>query len=258
MDNRPIGVMDSGIGGLTVVKALMERCPNESILYLGDTARNPYGEKTDRCIMDFGGELKSFLIRCGVKMVVVACNTITLHEPPAFYRDAVPVIGMSTDYSSVRNVRKAGIFATPASIRTHVHKKALHSVWPDMEIAEVPCEGLAHAIESGEKKEQLLSMLEGDIHQYGAEDIDMVLFGCTHYPLMEDLFRKLFPRAFFFDPGTVTAERAAGILKTCHMEAEHKGKSHFYFTEKSDTESYWIAQFLHRKEKAEKIRIAGE
>lgn len=258
MDNRPIGVMDSGIGGLTVVHSILELCPRESILYLGDTARNPYGEKADSWIMKCGEELKNFLIARGVKMVVVACNTITFHEPPLFYQDTVPVIGMSTDYSSAGAARKVGIFATPASIRTHAHKKALQSVWPDMETAEVPCEGLAHAIESGEGRAVLKNMLEEAVYQYDAGDIDMILFGCTHYPLIEDLFRELFPSAVFFDPGAVTAERASGILKTCHMEADGDGESHFCFTKKSEQESCLIKKFLHRKEKAEEIRIAGE
>lgn len=109
MDNRPIGIMDSGVGGLTVARVLHEKYPKESIIFLGDSLRNPYGERTRDEIARFAGEIKDFLIKKDVKMIIIACNTISFNVYPSFLEGPVPVVKMSLDITC-RKARKRRAF----------------------------------------------------------------------------------------------------------------------------------------------------
>ena len=230
MDNRPIGVMDSGAGGLTVARVLAARYPKESILYFGDSARNPYGERTKKEIIEFAGQIKHFLLEKDVKAVVLACNTITFNVPASFYEEKVPVIGMSLDFSALPQVETAAVFATPASIATHAHKGGLLKVMPDAKIVEVPCDGLANAIERLAPHDEIRELLQNLIEKYGAWDAKAAVFGCTHYPLIIDIFKELLPDTRFLDPAEVTAEKAMAVLKERDALAESHGKDVFYFS----------------------------
>lgn len=229
MNNRPIGVMDSGAGGLTVAKVLRRLYPNESIVYFGDSARNPYGERSREEIIRFAGEIKDFLIQKGVKGIIIACNTITFNVPPSFYDGPVPVTGMSLDYSRFPKVQKAAVFATPASIKTHAHKGGLLKALPHAEIVEVPCDGLAHAIETCAPKADVEALIQKLAKTYGALDAEAAVFGCTHYPLVRDLFEKVMPHTTFFDPAEPTVETAMAKFSANEL-ARERGEDHFYFS----------------------------
>ena len=107
MDNRPIGIMDSGVGGLTVACVLKEKYPNEKFIFIGDTARNPYGNKSPEEVTFFAEEMKAFLAGKQVKMIIAACNTITFSVPPSFFEGKIPVIGMSLDFPELESVNPA-------------------------------------------------------------------------------------------------------------------------------------------------------
>ena len=147
MDNRPIGVMDSGIGGLTVAKALKAAYPKEGIVFLGDTKRNPYGERTKEEIVDFSFAIKDFLLKKQVKMILIACNTISFNVPDSFFAGDVPVVKMSMDVKVPADAKRFAVFATPATIKTHAHKAYFAEKYPQLDFVEVPCDGLAAAIE---------------------------------------------------------------------------------------------------------------
>ena len=230
MDNRPIGIMDSGVGGLTVAAALRRVRPEESILYIGDSRRNPYGKRTPEEITRFAEEMKAFLIGKGVKAILVACNTITFNTPRSFYEGPVPVTGMSTDFSSLPKVKKAAVFATPASIASHSHRRGLEAAQPGAAIAEVPCDGLAHAIETGAPEAEIREILQGCIRRYGAEDAGAAVLGCTHYPLVRPLFEELMPETVFCDPAEQTVAETLRRLEADDALAESCGDDVFYFT----------------------------
>lgn len=122
MDNRPIGIMDSGIGGLTVARVLHETYPEEGIVFLGDTKRNPYGERSRDDIVRFSFAIKDFLKEHQVKMILIACNTISFNVPPAFFEEDIPVIKMSMEVKLPEDAKHFAVFATPATIATHAHK----------------------------------------------------------------------------------------------------------------------------------------
>lgn len=230
MDDRSIGVMDSGAGGFTVARAIRRLAPLENIVYFGDSRRNPYGERPREKIVRFAGEIRDFLLARQVKAVVIACNTITFNVPPSFFEAPVPVIGMSTDFSSLPPVRKAAVFATPASIAAHAHRRAMKAALPGAEIIEVPCEGLAHAIETCAPRETILAIVAAAIEKFGASGAEAAVFGCTHYPLVRDVFEELMPETYFLDPAEKTAEDAMAALRAADAESGARRGDVFYFS----------------------------
>lgn len=230
MNNHPVGVMDSGVGGLTVASVLRRLYPEETIVYVGDSARNPYGERSPEDIAHFAEEMKAFLIGKGVKAVIVACNTITFNTPPSFYEGPVPIIGMSADFSALPKARKVAVFATPASIASHSHAKGIARALPEAEICEVPCDGLANAIETGASKPEIRALIARCIAAYHAEDADAAVLGCTHYPLERDLFEAILPHTAFLDPAERTVKDAAAALEKADALADRRGEDAFYFT----------------------------
>lgn len=234
MDNRPIGIMDSGVGGLTVASVLRRRWPEETICYIGDSLRNPYGERAPEEIARFAGEMKDFLLGRGVKAVLVGCNTITFNTPASFYEGPVPVIGMSADFSSLPKTAKAAVFATPASIACHSHRRGLAQALPEAEIVEVPCDGLANAIETGAPEETIRRLIARCIRTYHAEGAGAAVLGCTHYPLVRRLFEELMPGTVFFDPAERTVEDAMARLAAEDALADARGEDAFFFTAGTD------------------------
>lgn len=231
MDNRPIGIMDSGVGGLTVAKALHDMYPKESIVFIGDSKRNPYGERTREEIADFGEELKAFLLARDVKMLIVGCNTISFNVRDNFTEGPVPVVKMSLDISFPKGVRKVGIFATPASIATHAHYDYLSKKFPEIHFTEVPCDGVAAAIEQKKEENLISSLVRKAVKEYHACDIDAGYWACTHYPLVPGAFEKALPHVPFIDPARPTVERAVEILRDRDALADKAGENRFYFTD---------------------------
>ena len=230
MDNRPIGVMDSGAGGLTAVRVLKARYSKETVVYFGDSARNPYGERPREEIVRFAEEGKRFLLSQDVKAVVIACNTITFNVPSDFYEEAVPVVGMSLDFSTLPDVRRVAVFATPASIATHRHKEGVLRARPGAEVVEVPCEGLAGAVERVAPKEEIRALVQKLTDKYQAKGAKAVIFGCTHYPLICDIFEDIFPGAFLLDPAEKTVEAAMKILAEKDALSDAAGEDAYWFS----------------------------
>ena len=256
MDNRPIGIMDSGVGGLTVARVLHEKYPKESIIFLGDSLRNPYGERTRDEIARFAGEIKDFLIKKDVKMIIIACNTISFNVYPSFLEGPVPVVKMSLDITLPEGTKKAGIFATPASIRTHAHRKYVEKKFPEVEWVEVPCDGVAAAIEQGKDENFISALVQKAAKEYHALGIDAGYWACTHYPLAPEAFRKALPGVPFIDPALPTVEKGMDILKASDALAGEKGTSHFYFTDEL-THAAPLVQRLFGPVTVEKTNLLG-
>lgn len=251
MDNRPIGIMDSGIGGLTVARVLHEKYRAERIVFIGDTARNPYGERTAEEIEAFAGEMKEFLLAKNVKMILIACNTISFNVSKEYYDAAVPIVGMSSDIPIPGDTKKLGIFATAATIRSHCHKKQFKEKNPELEIVEIPIEKLAKAVEYGASKEECKKIIREAVNRYKAYDIDVAVLGCTHYPLVESSFREVLPQVRFIDPAESTVMNAMGIMKGKECLSEKQGQNEFFFT-KDKEKSVDLVKKIFGKEAAVK------
>src|ERR1700751_158119 len=189
-DPRPIGVFDSGIGGLTVVKALRELLPNEDINYLGDTARVPYGPKSPETVKRYAVELAEILVRKNAKALVVACNTVSsVALPMLMTKFSAPVVGViepgaRAALQATRN-RHIGVIGTRATSRSGAYEKALRATDNNVRVSSRACPLLVPLIEEGLLEDDVTDrVIVRYLEPLLADGIDTLVLGCTHYPLL--------------------------------------------------------------------------
>lgn len=189
-DARPIGVFDSGIGGLTVVKALRDLLPDEKIFYLGDTARVPYGGKSASTVERYSLEMAEILADEGVKAIVIACNSASSVALPKLEQTfAIPVIGVikpgaQAAIGATRN-RHVGVIGTRATIKSGAYERALRALEPKIDISAQPCPLLVPLIEEGWLEDKLTDrVIARYLRPLVKKGIDTLVLGCTHYPLL--------------------------------------------------------------------------
>lgn len=205
--NKPIGVFDSGLGGLTVVKEIIKLLPNEDIIYLGDTARVPYGTRSNEVIKKFSEENVNFLLKKKVKCIVIACHTSSsvagnylkkkFSNIPIF--DVVsPVLENLKESKS-----KIGVIGTRATVNSGVYSKL-------NEVIQIPCPLFVPFIEEGEIKGELIEKL---VKKYiGDLKADTLVLGCTHYPIIKNIINKVLPNVVLVNPGVFVAEELKKYL----------------------------------------------
>jgi glutamate racemase len=191
-DVRPIGVFDSGIGGLTVVSALQKVLPNERIFYLGDTARVPYGGKSAVTVERYSLEIAGMLLEENCKTIVVACNTASALALPLLEQTlSVPVIGVISPgaqaaVATTRN-KHIGVIGTRATIKSGAYERALRSLDSNVETTAVPCPLLVPLIEEGWLQNEITDrVIKRYLEPLVQKEVDTLVLGCTHYPLLRD------------------------------------------------------------------------
>src|SRR5499426_731389 len=199
-DSRPIGVFDSGIGGLTVVKALRDRLPQEPIVYLGDTARVPYGPKSPDTVQRYALELAHMLMQKNAKALVVACNTVSSVALPLLMKKfSVPVIGViepgaRAALQTTRN-QHVGVIGTRATIRSGAYEKALRTSHNNVRVSSRACPLLVPLIEEGLLDEEGTDqVIVRYLQPLVADEIDTLVLGCTHYPLLTGAIARVLGR----------------------------------------------------------------
>jgi glutamate racemase len=240
-DPRPIGVFDSGVGGLTVLREIVRRLPGESTIYLGDNARAPYGTRTDEEVRAFSGESVDALVGRDVKAVVIACNTSTAVALPELRRrHDLPILGVIRPGASAavlasRN-RRVGVIATPATVRSRAYFWAIKEENPGIEVYEHATPALVPMVEAGELSGPAVeaTVAESLAPLFGERDaagefifplppsarIDTLLLGCTHYPLLRPVIAALAgERVAIVDSATATASALAELLGVNGLEA---------------------------------------
>ena len=233
-DPRPIGVFDSGVGGLTVLREIIRRSPRESTLYLGDNARAPYGVRTDEEVLEFSTQSLDRLAERDVKAIVVACNTSTAVAIGALRRRYdLPILGVirpgaSAAALATRN-RRVGVIATPATIRSHAYFGAIKDENPAVEVYEHATPTLVPLVEAGDLSgptaeaavAEALAPLFGERDAAGdsifprppGATIDTLLLGCTHYPLLREIIAGVAgDQVAIVDSATATASALAELL----------------------------------------------
>ncbi|BDA68704.1 glutamate racemase [Calothrix sp. PCC 7716] len=218
----PIGVFDSGVGGLTVLRELYRQIPNESILYFGDTARLPYGIRSQAEIIQFNREILTWMQRVGVKMAVMACNTSsalaleTVREEFDF-----PIIGVILPgaLAAVQHGKRIGVIATPATAKSNAYKNAILEIDAQTQVWQVSCPEFVPLIEQNRihdpyTVEVATSYLEPLIQQ----QIDTLVYGCTHYPHLAPILRSLLPSTVnIVDPAVYVASACATELDILNL-----------------------------------------
>jgi glutamate racemase len=212
MNAAPLGVFDSGIGGLTVAHALFECLPQESVIYFGDTARVPYGPKSPETVRRYSGEILDFLVRRGVKMVVVACNTSTAHALDFLrQRSPVPVLGViepgARAATAATRAGRIGVIGTAGTIASGAYERAIKAIRNDLVVVSQACPLLVPFVEEGWFDHPAAELVAREYLQpLQAAVVDVLVLGCTHYPLLKPLLaRVLGPDVRLIDSAAETA-----------------------------------------------------
>ncbi|WRS26615.1 glutamate racemase [Oscillospiraceae bacterium MB08-C2-2] len=224
MDSRPIGVFDSGVGGLTAVKELQKLLPSEEIVYLGDTGRVPYGTRSRETIIRYAKQDIAYLRRQDVKLLVVACGTVSSNLDEAHLEEiglAIPWTGVvvpatRTACRTTRNGR-VGLIATPATVRSGAYEKNARQIAPEIQVISQACPLLVPLAENGlvEKDNPISRLtLEMYLKPLAQADIDTLILGCTHYPLFYEAIAEIMgPAVTLIDSGAEAARETRRLLE---------------------------------------------
>jgi len=222
-----IGIFDSGVGGLTVLHALLEALPQEDLVYLGDTGRYPYGTKSAETVTRYSIENVDFLIAKGIKLLVVACNTassVALEALAARY--PVPVVGVIEPGARAAAARtrngRVGVIGTEATIASGAYTTALRALKPGLEIYTRPCPLLVALAEEGWVEGPVpQSVVETYLATLQKSGIDTLVLGCTHYPLLKPAINRAYPGSFeLIDSATTTAAKVERHLEHSRLRAD--------------------------------------
>jgi len=260
MSNEPIGIFDSGIGGLTVVKEVKRLLPSENIIYLGDTARVPYGIRSAETVTRYSFECAEFLMKEGIKLLVVACNTVSavsLYEIKKIV--SIPVVGViepgaKAAVDSTGN-KRIGIIGTEATIKSSAYKKAINILDSDIEVFGLPCPLFVPLVEEGLTEGNIAGLIAeqylGILRDSGA---DTLILGCTHYPLLKDVIQQVMGDVALIDSAVETAKVVRDTLKGLESMDKSGGRLKFYVTDSPERFVAVGERFLeHKIENIEKI-----
>ena len=246
MDNRAIGFFDSGLGGLTTIPYLREKLPNERVVYFGDTARTPYGSKTPKTIRAFSREISDFLVSQNVKMIVIACNTVTatcLEDLQSRYD--IPVVGIIDPTAELvartcSPLNRVGVIGTKVTVGSHSYRDHIARYDDEIQIFECACPAIVPLVEEGFIGSDVMDLtLQYYLDAYMLENrLDTLILGCTHYPLVRSAIHRLYPNLRIIDPSEVVIDRVRKQLtetdSLAEAEGEDKPENIFYASDLSD------------------------
>ncbi len=248
-----IAVFDSGLGGLTVLKAIRELLPNQDVIYFGDTARVPYGIKSKETVIRYAQEISEFLVSQDIKILVIACNTASAYASDQLSKElSIPVIDVVNplieeiaDFSSIRHI---AVLGTQATIRSGIYQKKLSRCLPQAKISPVACPLFVPLVEEHFQAHQAADLIVHEyLRQFKQNPVDAVILGCTHYPLMYKPIRN------FFGPDVKIVDSAAACAKEIkkriqssgtHKILSDKAKLKYFVSDDPEKFKYLGEQFL--------------
>jgi glutamate racemase len=260
--NLPIGIFDSGVGGLTVYKALHERLPNERFVYLGDTARVPYGTKSLATVERYAVENSRFLEAHGIKLLVVACNTASALALPAIRKAIkVPVIGViepgSRTAVEIANGANIGVIATEATVQSHAYAKAIAAMGATGQVIERACPLFVPLAEEGWADSDVARTVARDyLSEFNGQTLGALVLGCTHYPILREVISETVGRGVdLIDSGAATARDVESLLDSSDLTHEDAlglyqerelcdDLDHFYVTDAAERFAKVAERFL--------------
>jgi glutamate racemase len=234
--DAPIGVFDSGMGGLTVVREIITQLPNESVIYFGDTARVPYGPKSPDTVLRYSREITTYLRGEGVKALVIACNTATAHALPALRREFdLPIVGViepgARAAASATKTRRVGVIGTAGTIRSHAYEKEIRKLMPDAQVTAQACALFVPLVEEGwVDTEPTRAIARNYLAPLVTAEIDTLVLGCTHYPLMKTVIGNVVGREVrLIDSAYETAREAGQVLRASGLENTTPDQARYRF-----------------------------
>lgn len=237
MNDKPIGIFDSGVGGVTVLKELQKLLPNEDYIYIGDTASFPYGSKSKKTIIELCKKRIENLIDMEVKIIVIACGTATsqaLEEMRKIFN--IPIIGIikpTVKYLKGKNYKNIGVIATTGTIRSNGWEENIRKSIPDAKVQNKACPLLAPMAEEGWTNNEIAKLA---VHEYikDIKDIEALILGCTHYPLFKEIIeRELKSNVDIINTGEMVAEELKEFIYANNLEnsTEKSGNTEIFLTD---------------------------
>jgi glutamate racemase len=237
----PIGIFDSGIGGISVLRAIREQMPNESVMYFGDQGHVPYGSRSMEQIQNFSVGITKFLLKRNAKIIVVACNTASaaalkyLREkfPDVQFVGMEPAVKPAAEHTQTG---KVGVLATPATFQGALYASVVERFANGVELLQSTCLGLVQQIEQGNLNgEETRKILEDALHPMREKNIDTVVLGCTHYPFVIPLIQQIMGgNVRVIDPAPAVARQAQRLLEAGGMRSESQSKGNVKFYTSGD------------------------
>lgn len=238
MDNRPIGFFDSGLGGLTCISPLMKRLPKERIIYFGDTARTPYGSKALSTIRTFSTQIADFLVHHDVKMIVIACNTVsaTCLDHLRARHPGLPILGIIqpaaeavAESCSPRD--RIGVIGTKVTIGSHMYRNLISSMNSHLQIFETPCPAFVPLIEEGIIENDIMDLtIRHYMDDFILENrINTIVLGCTHYPLIRANLERIYPDLRIINPSEEIVNSIEEILTQEGLLAENPDQESIFY-----------------------------
>ena len=234
LNHAPIGVFDSGVGGLTVAREIMRQIPDERIVYFGDTARVPYGSKSPNTIIRYSRQIIRFLRTKNVKAIVVACNTASAFALETIKPELdIPIIGVVKPGAKVAAQTtqngKIGVIGTEGTIRSEIYTKTIHRENKDAQVMGRACPLFVPLVEEGWIKDPVtVAVAERYLQPFKESDIDTLILGCTHYPLLRSTIGQIMGEGVtLVNPAYETALELGRLLKEQNMQSTGQGQSDF-------------------------------
>ena len=248
---RPIGVFDSGVGGLTVLHELLVQLPHEDFVYLGDTARFPYGERSPEELARFSSAIAEELLRRRAKLLVVACNSATAAALPRLRRRmmettlGVDVLGVVRPEAlralAATHSGRIGLLATPATVASGAYEEVVSMIDPHVTLHAVACPALATIIQAGEQfDERAVRAVREACAPLRAAGVDAVILGCTHYPLIQPMLQRMLgPQVTLVSSGAALARQVEHALSTRGLQNPRAGEGDYRFLCTGDTDAFY-------------------
>ncbi|SFR62218.1 glutamate racemase [Anaeromicropila populeti] len=234
--NTPIGVFDSGVGGLTVAREIMRQMPKEQIIYFGDTARVPYGSKSKETIITFSRQIAKFLLTRNVKAIVVACNTASALALETIKEElTIPVIGVvkpgAITAAKATKSGRIGIIGTESTINSGVYTQYLDKMCPHVQVFAKACPLFVPLVEEGLLYDSVtVEIAERYLNELQGYDVDTLVLGCTHYPLIRHTIQKVVgPDVTLVNPAFETAKTLKRVLREKEIECSEQMPNHKFF-----------------------------
>lgn len=238
MNEQPIAFFDSGVGGITVFEKLKKILPNENYIYFGDLKNNPYGEKSKEELLKFTDEIFKFFEKKGAKIAVMACNTTSANvfeELKDNYKFKIyPIIQSTASVIAKLPIKKIGVLATAATIKSGAYAKELKKYNPDLEVFELACPPWVKIVEENTQElPESVEKIEYYLKQMLENKPDKIILGCTHYPYLMETLKKLAPEELFIDPSKAFAEFVKTDLKANNLLSDN--------TDRTPSEEFFVS-----------------
>lgn len=262
----PIGMFDSGVGGLTVMRQLIQFLPGEEIVYFADTARFPYGNQAPQSVCRYSQENAAFLVRQGIKALVMACNTSSAHAFHSLEKTlsipVIDVIGPGAAKAAVKT--RSGhiaVLGTASTIASKAYQKAIMAIDPAIRVTSIACPLFAPLVEESFINHPATELIaEEYLAQLRTSDVDTILLGCTHYPLLEEIIQKSAgPGTLIVDSAVACAQEVYRVLKAHELlnESQNEDKIHRYFVS-ADPDKFQKQAATFLKAAPQKISLAED